>query len=78
MIHDVRLRNLRAWFAKNKDWIRLTALAKRIQVNHATLYKALSDDAEIQRNVNPDLLEKIIQELLKCNFNPTENYGKAD
>lgn len=78
MIHEQKLRNLRRWFAQNKDWIRVTALAKKMKVDNTVLGRALTEDVEQQRNVSPEFLEQITSTLTKCNFNPTQNYEKGN
>jgi hypothetical protein len=78
MKHEQQLASVRRWFSKNKDWIRLTALAHRLEVGHSTLARALTEDVEQQRNVSPEFLKQIVQTLTDCNFNSKVDYAKGN
>jgi hypothetical protein len=78
MIHEQKLRNVRRWFAQNKEWIRVTALAKKMKVDNTVLGRALSEDVEQQRNVSPEFLKQITDTLAACSFNPQVNYEKGN
>jgi hypothetical protein len=58
--HEEQLAKVRAWFASNSDWVRLTALAKRLKVPVSTLHRAVSSNPEQQRNVEPQFLNQIL------------------
>lgn len=76
MTHEQQLASVRRWFHENNDWIRLTALAKRVNLPQSTLFRALTENVNQQRNVDAELLATILKLLSATSFNPKTNYVK--
>jgi predicted transcriptional regulator len=66
--HEQQLAKVRQWFAENRDWVRLTAVAKRMNVPHSTLYRATTQSLEQQRNVEPDFLKQIVHTIKSFSY----------
>jgi histone H3/H4 len=79
MNHEQQLRNIRQWFSKHQDIIRVTAVARRMKLAApSTLARALTDNVEEQRNVSPEFLKQIIDTFSSFNFDPKKDYAKAN